>query len=114
MRPTLNAIVSRRRLAWLLWLALLLPLAQAAGAWHVITHEAERTGSDESRHGPVHSQCDLCLAANALGTGSLAGEPPAPSFSACPCETPRAHATAARRDPAVNANRSRAPPSLRP
>ncbi len=114
MRPALSAIVSRRRLAWLLWLALLLPLAQAAGAWHLITHEVERSGGDEPRHGPAHSQCELCLAANALGTGSLAGEPPALALSTCPCEAPRADAAAARHDSAATAYRSRAPFSIRP
>ncbi|MCD6734140.1 MAG: hypothetical protein LT103_11165 [Burkholderiaceae bacterium] len=113
MRSALHALVSHRRLAWLLCLALLLPLAQAAGAWHLIRHEIERAGGDEPRHGPAHAQCELCLAANALGTGSLAGEPPAPFLSACPCEAPRADTAATRHDSAATVYRSRAPPPVR-
>ncbi len=48
----------RQRYAWLLALALLLPLAQAAAVWHLIGHHA---GTVESRDGicsgpPTQSQ----------------------------------------------------------
>ena len=80
MRPGPYDSVSRRRFAWLLWLALLMPLAQAAAAWHVVAHEGARAGSDDGKHGPAHAQCELCLAAAALGSGAPPGKP-----AALPC-----------------------------
>lgn len=59
---------------WLLWLALLLPLAQAFAAGHALSHVT----SDRSSDGIVHlAQCDLCLTAADLGTGAPVAEPPA-------------------------------------
>jgi hypothetical protein len=58
---------------WLLWLALLLPLAQAFAAGHALSHVT----SDRSSDGIVHlAQCDLCLTAADLGTGAPVAEPP--------------------------------------
>ncbi|MCO5107399.1 MAG: hypothetical protein M9907_09980 [Burkholderiaceae bacterium] len=103
--------VSRRRFAWLLWLALLTPLAQAAAAWHVVAHESAQAGSEDGKHGPAHAQCELCLAAAALGSGALPGKPSALACPACTQEAPGADSgTAALAQPAT-AYRSRAPPS---
>lgn len=63
-----------RRIAhrWLFWLALMLPLAQAAAGVHALSHvTGERTG-DGIAH-LVH--CDLCLAAADLAGGAPAAEP---------------------------------------
>lgn len=114
MRPGSSDSVSRRRFAWLLWLALLMPLAQAAAGWHVAAHESARAGSDDGKHGPAHSQCELCLAAAALGSGALPARPAALPCPACVHEIPSADSGAAALAPTSSAYRSRAPPSFRP
>ncbi len=57
---------------WLLWLALILPIAQAMAGVHALSHAGER-GDD----GLVHLvDCDLCLVAAHLGAGAPAAPPP--------------------------------------
>ncbi|HSV59967.1 MAG TPA: hypothetical protein VLJ19_13825 [Variovorax sp.] len=63
-----------RRYAWLLWFALLLPLAQAAASSHVYSHTGELAagveGLTKSKHAAGAAHCDLCLASSiALGGG---------------------------------------------
>jgi len=65
--------VNFRRAArgWLLWLALILPIAQAMAGVHALSHASER-GDD----GLVHLvDCDLCLVAAHLGAGAPATPP---------------------------------------
>lgn len=57
---------------WLLWLALLLPLAQAMAGVHALSH----AGSERQHDGIAHLvHCDLCLIAANLGAGAPAAEP---------------------------------------
>ena len=56
---------------WLLWLALLLPVAQAMAGVHALSHVSDR--QDDGIAHLVH--CDLCLAAADLGSGAPAAEP---------------------------------------
>src|SRR5688572_7152001 len=63
-----------RRYAWLLWFALLLPLAQAAASSHVYSHTGELAAGVESfsksKHAAGAAHCDLCVAGSiALGGG---------------------------------------------
>ncbi|PZP28365.1 MAG: hypothetical protein DI603_19570 [Roseateles depolymerans] len=60
--------MNARRLArgWLLWLALILPIAQAMAGVHAFSHLSERQG-DGIAH-LVH--CDLCVAAAHLAGGA--------------------------------------------
>ena len=70
----IGAVNLRRNVrGWLLWLALLLPIAQAMAGVHALSHVADR--SDDGVAHWVH--CDLCLAAADLGAGAPAAEPPA-------------------------------------
>ena len=63
---------------WLLWLALLLPVAQAMAEAHALSHVND---------GIAHLvDCDLCLTAANLGAGAPAAEPAAVPIS------PAAHA----------------------
>ncbi|HEY0957236.1 MAG TPA: hypothetical protein VGE36_20960 [Roseateles sp.] len=56
---------------WLLWLALILPIAQAMAGVHALSHAGER-GDD----GLVHLvDCDLCLVAAHLGAGAPVASP---------------------------------------
>ena len=58
---------------WLLWLALLLPLAQAFAATHALSHATGERPGEGIAH-LVH--CDLCLTAADLGSGAPVAEPP--------------------------------------
>ena len=103
--------ILRRHSIWLLWLALILPVAQAAASAHAISHARQvtcRTATDPCVH---PSPCDLCLLVAAIAGGAPAGDPPAiaqpelrddrPSTSGIPSPD-------GRFDPVY---RSRAPPS---
>lgn len=72
---------SRPRFAWLLWLALLLPLAQAAAGWHAHTHDRAdiEAGRDDARLAHLQA-CEQCLTLAALGGAAPA--PAAPGFLA--------------------------------
>jgi hypothetical protein len=102
-----------RRFAWLLWLGLLLPVAQLAAATHALSHARVASSRDESSPPAPHLvPCDLCLAAAAIGGAAPAAAPAllAPvSFDASPARVdilgPRATAP-------LLAHRSRAPPDL--
>ncbi len=113
MRPTPSRPSTppwRRRFAWLLWLALLMPLAQAAGAWHAVAHASALPGGEEGKHGPAQAPCELCLAAAVLGSGALPAKPFALPRPACAQEAPCASPVASALGPSPSANRSRAPP----
>ncbi len=71
----------RLGLAWLMGLALLLPLAQLAGAWHELQHAAEASGLLDAKQKAAHAAgCVQCLASAAVhGAGllpTLQGMPP--------------------------------------
>ena len=67
-----------RRFAWLLWLALLLPVAQAAAACHALSHVGGSTHSEsDGKQAPHGGHCDLCLAAAAIAGGAPVAAPPA-------------------------------------
>ncbi len=71
-----------RRYAWLLWLALLLPLAQAAASSHVYSHTGDLAagveGLGKSKHAAGGAHCALCVAGSiALGGGLPAATLPA-------------------------------------
>lgn len=62
----------------MLWLALLLPFAQAAATWHTISHVQATASNDADGKQALHfAHCDLCLSAAAV-TG---GAPPAQASS---------------------------------
>lgn len=69
---------------WLLWLALLLPIAQAMAAAHAFAHVGERP-QDGAAHAAA---CDLCVAA-----AQLAGAAPV-AMPALPAVQPAATAVA--------------------
>ncbi|MFG6432545.1 hypothetical protein [Roseateles sp. LYH14W] len=92
---------------WLLWLALLLPIAQAMAGVHALSH----AGHDQD-DAIVHLvDCDLCLTAAHLAGGAAAAEPaPLPAGAAVDARvtlrpTPALQRDAAWRPPA------RAPPA---
>lgn len=99
---------SPRRRVWVLWLALLLPVAQFASVVHALSHTVEQKIGDK---GPPHSfACELCLTAAALHGGALRSEPPClPCFTARH-EAPQGASGGTWQALLAPAYRSRAPP----
>jgi hypothetical protein len=105
----------RSSLSWLVWLALLLPLAQCASAVHGYRHIAQQTKPDQGGQQPSHSlHCDLCLAAADLTAGGVPTVLPGSLFSALRHVLPRPRGVSTRRAPTTLAYRSRAPPLTQP
>jgi hypothetical protein len=112
--PMMNASRFRRTAqrcrTWLLCVALLVPIAQAAAAWHtaVVSGSGHVTAGDTpSFH---HSHCDVCLAAAALSGGALPAAAPVPPRLWGRHEAPGVVACVSRSAPPTWAYRSRAPP----
>ena len=99
----------RHSVAWLLWLALLVPLAQSAAALHGYSHVG--TEADEHRDAALQaSHCDLCLTAAALAGGALPSRPSQLVLAAGPVSVPRAAAASVWQGLATPGYQSRAPP----
>jgi len=96
--------------AWVLWLALLLPLAQLAAAMHAYAHVPDPVRVSSEKHLPA--PCDLCVLASALGSAAPgathAGQAPVALDQATPQQAPAGRPDA----PAPSHYRSRAPPAL--
>ena len=102
--------VSPRRFAWLLWFALLLPIAQAAATCHALSHTPAQWGDVHGKQLLHEGHCDLCLMAAALGGAALPGEPPASPHPVGRYETPQVAPSAPWIALPARAYRSRAPP----
>ena len=76
MQSSLLHSFTRRHLTWLLWLVLLLPLAQTAASWHVLSHTASSQTGDDGVQAIGQERCELCLTAAAVLGG-------APQVTAC-------------------------------
>lgn len=114
----LRSAVRTRRFAWLLALALWLPVAQWTAATHALLHLHAATGTqgaaEDERRQPAQlpGACDLCVVAAAIG--GAAPLPDAPSVPVAPIAgNPPEHrpAPALFAVPAL-AYRIRAPPAL--
>lgn len=117
MRASRLPRTTRRHFTWLLWLAMLLPLAQAAATWHAMSHAAAAaTGSEsESDSKALHaSHCALCLSAAAIGDGPLPSAAPALMLLGASHAAPSALALIGRAADEWPAYRSRAPPPFIP
>lgn len=113
MHPRRSRPAPPHRLAWLLWLALLLPLAQSAAAWHAVSHTAVGPVSglaDDNKPAlhPVH--CELCLTAAALSGGALPTAPHGLVHPAARHAVPPARPGSPWLPPLTPAYHSRAPP----
>ena len=70
MHSTRIRTVSQRHLGWLLWLMLLLPVAQVTASWHALSHVAiDASAAGDPQHAPHLTHCDLCLTAAAVDGG---------------------------------------------
>jgi hypothetical protein len=71
MHTTRLNTFTHRHLVWLLWLVLLLPIAQTAATWHVLSHlHSAQAEEDNRRQATPLDHCDLCLSAAALIGGA--------------------------------------------
>ena len=103
--------VSRRRFVWLLWLALLLPIAQFAATWHTLSHTGpDSSGGADGRHALHPTHCDLCLIAAAVDGGAPLAEPPSLTHPTTRHELPQTAFGGGWVASPAQAYRSRAPP----
>jgi hypothetical protein len=76
MTAAANRTTARPRFAWLLWFALLLPLAQAFAWQHAQSHwDTEQSSSSGGKHAILGDHCDLCVAAATVAAGGAASTP---------------------------------------
>lgn len=98
-------------MAWLLWLALLLPFAQAAANWHALSHvQADAAGDRDGKQSLHLAHCDLCLTAAAVTGGAPAAPPTALALRAVRHEAPSQAVATERVAAPVRRYLSRAPP----
>ena len=103
-----------RRLAWLLMLVLLLPLAQAAANWHLSSHvRAEQSAPPDGDHAIHVDHCDLCLTAAALAGGAPPVQSIALASTVVPAEAPGVQSSAVWFARPQRPYESRAPPFAR-
>jgi len=111
MRASRPATVPQRRFVWLLWLALLLPMAQASAAWHALTHaRPDASGAADGKQALHQNHCDLCLTAAVVSGGALAGEPVSLSHPTARHELPHAVSSCVWQPAPPSPYHSRAPP----
>ena len=111
MRVSLFNMISKGRLAWLLGMLLLMPLAQTAANWHLIAHaHAQATQSADDPSAGIADYCDLCQTASATSAGLLPTVLHASQAVAPPTTLTPLSATAAPNHAAWPSYASRAPP----
>ncbi len=103
---------SKRRFMWLLWLALLTPIAQTVAAAHVLSHSQQATTGDSGKQLHHEALCGLCVTA-----ASLSSAAPAVAAHFVPSllplrEAPHADSNHVAFALTVHAYESRAPPFL--
>lgn len=92
---------------WLLWLALILPIAQAMAGVHALSHFGDR--QDDGVAHLVH--CDLCLTAADLGSGAPAAAPAALAAVPATHAAPLLAEAAAPRGASLGLPPARGPPA---
>jgi hypothetical protein len=111
MRLLRSPSLTSATLAWLVALALLLPVAQFAAVWHGYTHVQQSSTDNAHRSLPGLVHCDLCLTVASLDNSgpplvATALRLAPPSGDTAPAATVPGLASA----PALLAYLSRAPP----
>ncbi len=97
-------------LAWVLWLALLLPLAQFAAGQHRLAH-ALADGANPAKQAAHLATCELCLAAAAVGSAATAPVVALPSLPPLRHAVPQSDRPALRLAPLERHYLIRAPPN---
>ena len=76
IRPAMRLLKfrrSNRRFLWLLWLALLTPIAQTVAAAHVLSHSQPAATGDSGKQLHQEALCGLCVAAASVSTAAPPG-----------------------------------------
>jgi len=103
----------RRHMVWLLWLALLLPLAQTAASWHVLSHVDSGQAAEPDEQQSIHqAHCELCLSAAAVIGGAPLATPPATPALRVLAQAFSAELQGVARTSTAHSYESRAPPFL--
>lgn len=103
--------IRQRRFAWLLWLGLLLPVAQAAASAHAFSHLRDAPASSfDAKHALHAAHCDLCLMGAAIAGGAPPGEPLVFAHPAVRHAVPQQACADVWQAPVAPAYLSRAPP----
>jgi len=107
----LESRASRRRFMWLLWLALLTPIAQTVATAHALSHsQLEATGDsggNQIHHGAL---CGLCVTAATLSSAASTGAPPFVPSLGLSHKAPHADSILVALTLTARAYESRAPP----
>jgi hypothetical protein len=102
-----------RHFTWLLWLVLLVPVAQTAATWHVVSHvNAIHLYQDEGQQAIHEDLCDLCLSAAAVMGGAPLVTPLDVFHASKPVEAPLFSWPGLLSIAPARAYESRAPPFL--
>jgi hypothetical protein len=103
-----------RHLAWLLWLVLLLPVAQVAATSHLLSHTGEAISAAADHKAANHAlHCDFCVTAGAIAGGALAPDVPSLALPpAAPSEAPQPAFENLRENILALAYQGRAPPAV--
>jgi len=113
MRANLTTPLLQRRLAWLLWLALLLPMAQAVALKHGLSHLTQQTSTSSKADATLHeAQCELCLSIAAIGAGALPVSGPTLPALLATSQVPDSVVASVWIAVPTQPYRSRAPPSI--
>ena len=104
-----------RHFAWLLlWVALVLPIAQATAACHLYSHTSELAAGasdfSKSKHAAGASHCDLCLAGSVVHGGGLPSAELLPALPLLHHAAPAAAFESPWTPPIALAYQGRAPP----
>ena len=114
----LRSAARTRRFAWLLALALWLPVAQWTAATHALLHLHAATGTqgagEDERRQPAQlpTPCDLCMVAAAIGGAAPLPATPSVLVANAVGEAPAFHPRPVLLAAPTLAFRSRAPPAL--
>ena len=101
--------LSRASLTWLVWLALLLPVAQYAAALHGLSHAVQQSQGDD-KQAPHFAHCELCVTAAEVASGALPALAPALAAPAARYAAPAVTARPGHRAQAALPYFSRGPP----
>jgi hypothetical protein len=104
--------ILQRRHGWLLWFALLMPVAQVAAGWHELSHLQPGPHADGAGKQALHLRlaCDLCQSAAVVAGGAPLPQIAVPAAVAFVDELPHLLLRPARALPCAPVYHSRAPP----
>lgn len=100
------------RYVWLMWLLLLLPIAQMSASMHLLSHvHSVESGQNKKNQHAIHEDhCDLCLSALAVVGGAPLDQAVISALFVTPSSAPRMEKLPFRHASNVHAYQSRAPP----